>query len=505
MKNFDSVPDEMPSPQLQGKTSSKPRQAERPEITAPHPRPDRILVVEDEQLMRSIIVQLMKGEGYEVLQAHAAEVALEVFDGQRDEKIDVAILDLNLSGGASGLEVLSKIRAIDPEVLGIIVTAYASVESAVEALHTGAYDYITKPFANDHLKAMVRNALKEKSLFRDNRFLRRELREKYRFENIIGKSDAIEQVFKIMEKVARTDSSVLITGESGAGKELVARAIHFSSERANGRFLPINCGALPENLLESELFGYRRGAFTGAQQDKAGLLKAADGGTVFFDEIGEMPLALQVKLLRAIQERECYPLGSNEPVHFDVRMLCATNRDLEKEVKAGRFREELLYRINVINITMPPLRERRDDIQLLANHFLRKYEKPLNRETMRFSRGAMRVLVNYAWPGNVRELENAVERAVILAETNVVHSHDLPDKLRTSSSGWAELEGTGLTLEELEHQHIKRVLEKVEHDKVKAAQVLGVHLSTLYRKVERYRLEPEGAAGTAEQGTGRGI
>ncbi len=462
--------------------------------SALRPGPYRVLVVEDEPLMRSIIVQLARSDGYEVFEAPSAELALDIFER---EKIDVAILDLNLTSGGNGVELLGRLRDRDQELMGIIVTAYASVESAVEALHKGAYDYITKPFANEHLKAVLRNALKEKHLFQENRYLHHELREKYRFENIIGKSDAIEQIFRMMEKVARTDSSVLITGESGTGKELVARAIHFSSERANGRFLPINCGALPENLLESELFGYKKGAFTGAGQDKVGLLKAADKGTVFFDEIGEMPLALQVKLLRALQERECYPLGSNDPVAFDVRVLCATNRILEAEVRAGRFREELLYRINVININLPALRDRKDDIPLLANHFLRKSEKSLGRTGMRFSKGAMRLLLNYPWPGNVRELENTVERAAILAETDVIHSHDLPDKLRSpSSAAVSNIDSNGLTLEELEREHIKRVLEKVDGDKARAAQALGIHLSTLYRKVQRYRLdEPAGSAG----------
>jgi DNA-binding NtrC family response regulator len=397
-----------------------------------------------------------------------------------------------LSGGGSGLELLGKIHDLDPEVMGIIVTAYASIESAVEALRKGAYDYITKPFANDHLKSVVRRALEYKAAFRENRFLRRELREKYRFESIIGNCDAIEQVFRVMEKVARTDSSVLITGQSGTGKELVARAIHFASERANKRFLPINCGALPENLLESELFGYKRGAFTGATQDKLGLLKAADKGTVFFDEIGDMPLALQVKLLRALQERECYPLGSNDPVSFDVRVICATNKDLDKEVRDGHFREELLYRINVITIQLPPLRERKDDIALLANHFLRKYEKPLGRSAMRFSKGAMRLLINYPWPGNVRELENTVERAAILAETDVIHAHDLPEKFHSAALTDMTGEAAPMTLEELERDHMRRVLNEVKGDKVRAAQVLGIHLSTLYRKVQRYRLENEG-------------
>jgi DNA-binding NtrC family response regulator len=476
----------------------EPRPAPAP---APQRGPCHVLVVEDEELMRSIIAQLLRSEGYAVFEAHAAEVALSIFER---EKIDLVIIDVNLGGGTSGLNLLSRVRALDSEVMGIIVTAYPSVESAVHALHEGAYDYITKPFANDHLKAVVRNALAQKALFQENRFLRRELREKYRFENIIGKSDAIEKVFRIMEKVARTDSSVLITGESGTGKELVARALHFSSERANGRFLPINCGALPENLLESELFGYKRGAFTGAAQDKVGLLKAADKGTVLFDEIGEMPLALQVKLLRALQERECYPLGSNDPVGFDVRVICATNRDLEREVKEGRFREELLYRINVITIKLPALRERRDDIPLLANHFLRKYEKQLGRSGMRFSKGAMRTLVGYAWPGNVRELENTVERAAILAETDVIHAHDLPDKLSDKSAAAPAGDGSGMTLEELEREHIRRVLGRVQGDKVRAAQALGIHLSTLYRKVQRYRLEGVGEApATAQPATPR--
>ena len=452
--------------------------------------PYRIMVVEDEQLMRSIIVQLLRSEGYAILEAGAAAQAFEVFER---EKVDLAILDLNLGGGGSGLDLLGKMRDRDPELMGIIVTAYASVESAVEALRKGAYDYITKPFANDHLKAVVRNALAQKALFHENRFLRRELREKYRFASIIGNCDAMNQVFRMMQKVARTDSSVLITGESGTGKELVARAIHFGSERANKRFLPINCGALPENLLESELFGYKRGAFTGANQDKLGLLKAADKGTIFFDEIGDMPLPLQVKLLRALQERECYPLGSNEPISFDVRVLCATNKDLDKEVREGRFREELLYRVNVIGIRLPALRERKEDLPLLANHFLRKYEKTLARTAMHFSKGAMRLVMNYGWPGNVRELANTVERATILAETDVIHSHDLPEKMQGAGGEGAGFQ-TGMTLEELERDHMRRVLHEVKGDKVRAAQLLGIHLSTLYRKMQRYHLETEGLA-----------
>ena len=350
-------------------------------------------------------------------------------------------------------------RDLDPEVMGIIVTAYASVESAVDALRKGAYDYITKPFANDHLKAVVRNALAQKALFHENRFLRRELRDKYRFENIIGKSDTIEQVFRMMEKVARTDSSVLITGESGTGKELVARAIHFTSERGNGRFLPINCGALPENLLESELFGYKRGAFTGASQDKVGLLKAADKGTVLFDEIGEMPLALQVKLLRALQERECYPLGSNDPVRFDVRVICATNRNLEHEVKEGRFREELLYRINVITIALPAAARAQGRYPAARQPFPAQVRKAARavRDALFQGRdalaGQLRVAGQRARTGKQRRARRHPGRD---------RRHPLPRSARQAApttSVTPPASGiSGLTLEELEREHIRRVL-----------------------------------------------
>ena len=301
--------------------------------------------------MRSIISQLLRAKATTVIEAHAAEVALTIFEKQ---KIDVAVLDLNLGHGGNGLDLLGRIRDLDPEVMGIILTAYASVESAVDALRKGAYDYLTKPFANDHLKAVVRNALAQKALFRENRFLRRELRDKYSFENIIGKSDNIQQVFRLMEKVARTDSSVLITGESGTGKELVARAIHFTSERGNGRFLPINCGALPETLLESELFGYKRGAFTGAMQDKVGLLKSADKGTLFLTRLARCRCSSRSSC--------CAPCRSANAIRWDPTSRCASTSACcapptaisKSRCSEGRFREELLYRINVITIRCPP-------------------------------------------------------------------------------------------------------------------------------------------------------
>ena len=356
-----------------------------------------MLVVEDEELMRAIIVQLLRREGYEVFEANAGRH--RACRSSSTKKSISPILDLNLSGGGSGLDLLGKMHELDSEVMGIIVTAYASIESAVEALRQGAYDYITKPFANDHLKAVVRKALEYKAAFRENRFLRRELREKYRFESIIGKCDAIDQVFRVMEKVARTDSSVLITGESGTGKELVARAIHFSSERANKRFLPINCGALPENLLESELFGYKRGAFTGASQEKSVCSRRPTRAPSSSTKSAICRPPCRSNCCAPCRNANVIRSAPMSPSHSTCACSARPTRTSNAKSHDGRFREELLYRINVITIELPPLRERKDDIALLANHFLRKYEKPLGRSAMRFSKGAMRVMIGYGWPG----------------------------------------------------------------------------------------------------------
>ena len=307
---------------------------------------------------------------------------------------------------------------------------------------------------------------------------------------LVGQSPRTRQVIRLIEKLGKCRWPALLLGETGTGKEVVARSVH--NVKASGPFVTVDCSSMVGPLMESELFGHVKGAFTGAANNKFGLLEAANGGTAFFDEIGDLPLELQVKLLRVLQEHEYRPLGSLVRQKVDMRVISATHRDLPGEVERGNFRQDLYYRLNVITVRIPALRERKDDIALLANHFLRKYEKPLGRSAMRFSKGAMRVLIGYGWPGNVRELENAVERAAILAETDVIHAHDLPEKLHSTAIVSAAAETTGMTLEELEREHMRRVLNEVSGDKVKAAQVLGIHLSTLYRKVQRYRLENEG-------------
>jgi DNA-binding NtrC family response regulator len=379
---------------------------------------------------------------------------------------------------------------MDEDALVMMITAFSSVETAIAALRRGAYDYITKPFINEDILQTVRNALRQRELFRENRYLRRELKQRYNFENIIGRSDALAEIFRLVEKIAGTGSSVLIQGESGTGKELIARAIHYNSPRSDAPFVAINCGALPENLLESELFGYVKGAFTGATTHKIGLLRAAHGGTLFLDEVGEMPPPLQVKLLRAVQEREFTPLGSTKAETFDARILAATNRNLEEESNAGRFREDLYYRLSVISFTLPPLRERREDIPLLVRHFIDKFSRALDVPSKPISDEAMQALINHEWRGNIRELQNAIERAVTLSDDRIEPSH-LPRKVRDASVGIRDLTGQTMTLEELERRYILETLRRVDDDKARAAELLGIDLSTLYRKLKRYETHPQ--------------
>jgi DNA-binding NtrC family response regulator len=446
------------------------------------PGGERVLIVEDEDLMRELLARILAGENYRIQQASSGEEALKFL---QEHPVDLILTDLKLKG-MNGLQLLSEARALDPEIVVIIMTAYASVETAVEAMRKGAYDYITKPFINDEIRVMLRRALNERHLSQENRHLKRELRERYRFENIIGNSEAMQRVYRLIEKVASISSNVLIVGETGTGKELVARAIHYNSERAERPFIAVNCGALTESLLESELFGHIKGAFTGAITNREGFFRKADKGTLFLDELSEVSPGLQVKLLRAIQEREVIPVGGREPLKFDVRFIAATNRKLEEEVRKGTFREDLFYRINVIAIQLPPLRQRQEDIPLLVHHFLLKYAERLGKASMKMSREAMHVLVNYGWPGNVRELENIMERTVALCESDTIAPADLPEKLTQVKIAIRDLDDYQMTLEALEEQHIKRVLQRVEGDKVKAAQILGINLSTLYRKLARY-------------------
>jgi DNA-binding NtrC family response regulator len=443
-----------------------------------------VLVVEDEELMRSILRQLLEGEGYRVFTADSAETALEIFS---TADISVTLTDIKMAG-MDGLELLDKIKAIDADALVIIMTAYSSVDSAIAALRKGAYDYITKPFVNENLLQTVKNAIRTKELFTENRLLKREINRQYGFSEIIGTSEALQNVFRLIEKVADTNVSVLISGESGTGKELIARAIHFNSSRAGKPFLAINCGALPETLLESELFGHTKGAFTDAKTDKKGLFRSAEGGTIFLDEIGEMPLALQVKLLRALQEHEVTPVGSSYSVKFDARIIAATNKNLEKEVAENRFREDLFYRLNVVEINLPPLRERREDIPLLAKHFSAKAAREQMRAEKLITREAMSALVSHNWQGNVRELQNAIERAFILSNDEI-DFESLPPRVKSGSANSLEMrdpEGLRPTLEEMERRYIVEVLKAAGDDKTQAANILGIDLSTLYRKLKRY-------------------
>ena len=440
-----------------------------------------ILIVEDEDIMRAILAQLMSEAGFRVVEAASAEQALEIYAA---ESPSLTISDIEL-GSMNGIELLDRIKQLDSEALVIMITAYSSVETAIAALRKGAYDYITKPFINEDILQTVNNALRQRDLFRENRYLRRELKQKYKFENIVGRSDALTDILKLIEKIANTGSSVLIQGESGTGKELIAKAIHYSSPRADAPFIAINCAALPETLLESELFGYVKGAFTGAHANKIGLFKAADGGTLFLDEISEMPPSLQVKLLRALQEREFIPLGTTKPVTFDARIIAATNRNLEEEIAAHRFREDLYYRLSVFSLTVPPLRDRREDIPLLVRYFVEKYCRALNLPAKPVSEEAMQAMINYEWRGNVRELQNAIERSATLSDERIEIAH-LPQKVREATPVTRDLTGQTLTLEELERRYILATLARVGEDKTQAADLLGIDLSTLYRKLKRY-------------------
>ncbi len=443
-----------------------------------------ILVAEDEDLMRAIISRLLEAEGYRVVSVASAEEALEKFAA---EDVAVTLTDIRMTG-MDGLALLDCIKDVDDEALVIVMTAYSSVDSAIAALRKGAYDYITKPFVNEDLLQSVKNAIRQRELFRENRQLRRELDRRYSFSEIIGTSEALHSVFRLVEKVATTNTTILIQGESGTGKELIARAIHHNSPRAARPFVAINCGALPETLLEAELFGHMKGAFTGAVASRPGLLRSAEGGTVFLDEVGEVSLAMQVRLLRAVQEHEVTPVGSSAPIRFDARIICATNRDLEKEVAEGRFREDLFYRLNVIEVHLPPLRERREDIPLLARHFITRTAREQTGNEKPIETAAMSALINYAWPGNIRELQNAVERAYTLSG-DTIDLDSLPPRVRDAASHTLTMrdpDGLRPTLEEVERRHIFETLASVNQDKTRAANILGIDLSTLYRKLKRY-------------------
>lgn len=446
--------------------------------------PNRILVVDDEASMCDFLSVVLSNEGYSVKAVQDGQQALEIL---KKEPYHCMILDLKMPK-MDGLEVLRQAKAIAPEIGVVVITAYASLQSAIEALRLGALDYVNKPFKVDEIKIVVEKAFDQIQLKRENRHLRSQLSEKTDLGSIIGKSEEMRKLMEMIRRVAPTDSTILITGESGTGKELVAQALHLQSKRASGPFVSINCGALPENLLESELFGHVKGSFTGAIKNKDGLFKVADGGTLFLDEIGETSSTVQVKLLRALQEKEIMPVGATAQISVDVRVLAATNADLEVKIEQGEFRNDLFYRLSVIPIHLASLRERRDDIPLLANHFLKLICEQNNIEPKTVEPEAMERLIHYNWPGNVRELENAIERAVILEESSQITIETLPGKI-TSGSGQTEPlfhRPKSKTLEEIEKEYLIRVLKETNWKKKKTAEILGIDASTIYRKMQRY-------------------
>lgn len=450
---------------------------------------ERILVVDDEERMLQLLDKLLSEEGYEVRTAPTADEALRVL-GETD--CDLVISDVRMPG-MDGLTLLKSINEQGSSATVILMTAYASVTAAVEAMQAGAFDYLTKPFKIDEMLIAVRKSLESHHLRREVKALRAEMEERYGLDNIVGKSKAMEQVFDMVKRVGKTQSTVLIFGKSGTGKELIAKALHFHSRRSERPFVAVNCSAIPETLMESELFGHTKGSFTGAVSNHKGLFEEAHGGTLFLDEVGEVPPSIQVKLLRALQEREIRRIGGRENIQIDVRVISATNRDLEEMVRDGGFREDLFYRLNVIPIRIPELRERSEDILILSEHFVDKFCAENQLPAKKFSQKALQCLMAYNWPGNVRELENVIERTVALCEKDLIDVDDLPDNLRGASSGESVLQiGSEVSLDELERQHIEAILEKTNNHQIRASKILGIDRRTLYRKLKKYGLKSRG-------------
>jgi DNA-binding NtrC family response regulator len=444
----------------------------------------RILVVEDEEKLRRVIELQLMTAGFDVDKASNAEEGLKIAD-----RADLVLSDLKLPN-MDGLEFLNVIRRQNAHVPVIMMTAYGSVETAVEAMKAGATDFLLKPFSLDHLMQVVQKALEMRALREENRELKAELGRRYEFDNIIGRSPGMQEIFATIERVAPSRATVLLTGESGVGKDLIARAIHFHSPRKDKPLVKINCTAIPENLMESELFGYEKGAFTGAQTSKPGKFEQADSGTVFLDEIGDVPAAIQVKLLRILQEREFERLGSNVTRHIDVRLVAATNQDLRAALEQGTFREDLYYRLNVVPINIPPLRERKQDIPFLANHFIRKLAPDTGCRVESITDAAMEKLILYHWPGNVRELENVIERSLVMAAGTELDAADI--KLENAprarqQSGDSHFLPEGLTLDQYEQEIIREALKRADGNKSQAARLLG-----LTRNALRYRLTQMG-------------
>jgi DNA-binding NtrC family response regulator len=435
-----------------------------------------LLIVDDELSVRDSLGKWFQEEGYDVVTAESASDALTRL---AESKWDAALVDIKMHG-TDGIELQKRMHEVDPELIVIMMTGYASVETAVAALKNGAYDYVTKPLDPDEISHLVKKALAHKKTEEENVRLRETVAEVARPEDIVGQSTAMNRVYDAIETVGPTDATVLITGESGTGKELVARAIHHASPRKFHPLVVIHCGALTETLLESELFGHEKGAFTGAQYRKKGKFEIAEGGTVFLDEIGDISLKTQTDLLRVLQEREIVRVGSNQPIKVDFRCVAATNKDLEKTIEEGKFRPDLFYRLNVFRIELPPLRERHDDIPILVNHFVHKFSQQMNKKISRVSPGAMNLLQQQPWAGNVRELENAIERAMVVAQEPEIRESDFVFKIAAAPNG------TPKSLEEIERAHILHTLEAVKWNQTRAAEILQIDRVTLHHKLKKY-------------------
>ena len=452
----------------------------------------KILVVDDDAVARELLAEALKNEGYHVEAYGSGEEAIA---RGREGRVDLVLTDIRM-GAVDGLTVLREFKRMSQDTAIVVLTAFGSLEGAIEAIKQGAYDYLAKPFKKEEIKLVVQRSLDHCRLLRENTKFREELKSKDEWSPLVGSSPAMLEVYKLVARVSETRSTVLLQGESGTGKELIARAIHGNSPRRDKPFVPVNCGALPDTLLESEMFGYEKGAFTGAVGTKTGLFESANGGTLFLDEVGELGQALQVKLLRVMQDHEVRRVGGTNSIKVDVRIIAATNRDLEQLVKEGKFRDDLFYRLNVVRITLPSLKEREEDIPMLAHYFLQKCAAGATTAVRGFHPDTMECLNRYRWPGNVRELENAIERAVSLSQGPLLTPDDLPASLR-QPSGPAEqkpeipetAESVYLTLEEVEKRHLTRVLKETKGNKVKAAKILGIDRRTLYRMAERFGIE----------------
>lgn len=454
---------------------------------------EKILIIDDEKSILDLLSVVFKKEGYRVRATLSAKKALELLD---KEEFGIILTDIKLPE-MSGFEILKRVRESKPDIAVVMITAYGNVKQAVEALKAGAFDYVVKPFDVDELKIIVAKALEKKRLQEENILLRKELKEKSSFETVIGKSKKIKQVYSMIEKIAGTDSTILVTGESGTGKELAARAIHSLSPRAENRFVSINCGALPENLLESELFGHVEGAFTGAVADKVGLFEVAQRGTLFLDEVGEMAPWTQVKLLRTLQDKKIRRVGGTEEAAIDVRIIAATNQDLKEKISEGKFREDLFYRLNVISFEMPPLRERKEDVPLFVNHFLKKYSMEIGKSMKRIAPDVMKLFESYPWPGNIRELENVIERTVAIEDRETITLDSLPDELLTAR----KREETDLLfqknfcltsfLDEAAQSYIKQARLLSGGNLKKTASLLGISYRNLRYLIDKYKLKTD--------------